>query len=342
MIFSTSILEKAEQTPFPKSEEIVNEEFDFFEEALEIMMENNVSFDKMIFKDNIVGQDMNNLKQIDGMDALISILSWFESSYVQLGTQFINHLEFTKSEAKDISKYQDKLDRFNGLIRYNKKYYIFRNIFMKDATIKTSYYDEIKLKLDTLNSNLQELYMNGPIGLATELSNKNQNDEFELNNIRSRIVGQSGEVPKEDFSKAAFNMYRLEKKALEDDKLNKDTVHNLGDVEVQNASKSYFHLENEQELINRELHTMRFKINALKKMVKDCKYNEHTIKYNDENSILVYNAIYRDAIFKVKEICQLYIAVLGARLDAFKDYNKQCRNILDIAIKVEEGDKNDK
>ena len=332
MIFSVDAIEKSKNNLHPTLEnDVIDYDTSFFENGLYINLEGYKEFCDMIFEENIVGQKTDSIKAIDPTDALVAILTWFSSSYEKLGAQYEIYLKKYQKEVPEYKKYEDKLKNCMDFVRYSKEYYAFLNLDID--TSKTSYQNELGLQLDKLKDYIENIASTccdegSTDGYIMRLCKELEDNEFQFDVLRGRIT-KNGEVKKENFANAIYNFYRLTDSSISKEQRKPGYIKNVGAERVQQAAQSFFNLQNQSKLIKAEVDKCKKYTDTLIKKIKAINYMYDVKDYTTE----LHNAVVRDAVFKIKDICQMYILVFSGRLDAFKQFNKINKDLIDLRVK---------
>ena len=325
-------------------ESIDYENHSWFITSLSMVLEESVEFDKMInvsegIGDLIVGAAANALKKtlkaISPYEILGKIFDWFVNSLATLGRHFEAFLLNFLNNDIELSAFKKKLENYRGDIRYDKPYYEYRNLDI--STSYTTYETEIEKEYDSLISDLENLrYMKSNVEVAEYIDNMSQMNQFEeadIEAMRGRVLGLNRPVTKENYADELFLFFRTTSSPI-DSRL-RFGEKNISGQRVHEAYKSYYNSSSQKMEIRRDI--IKMKLGAMKEKAK-----VKTVKPTDfisdnslmDNSIVrIYNNIVTNKCKKIQAICDVYVTMFAAKLDAVKEYNITNKNILLEACK---------
>lgn len=333
MVFSLDTLKNPSNNVF--GIESVEEISSFFEETLQMIISEQEEFLNMISEAVL---DVNlNIKHEWNINFNIfeKIFDWFVKILDKISSYFLSFLVQLLSKNNQLKYYKKRLERYEGSIRYNKPYYEFRNLDL--STSYTSYQTEVEREYNDIISNLSR------IKLATSMSEINSiisnmknetlptNIEEELNSIRGKVLGSMNPITAQDFADALFVYFRGESKK-------KDNVgifeKNIDSDRIKVAYRDYYNANKQESRIKRDKNILRIEALKQKAQIKLIKPTEYIPEYKSNPDIISdYNYIITQKCRKVKSICDIYLMVFSAKLDALREYNLLNREILLIAIK---------
>ena len=338
MVFSINTIESSMNNIFPVNEsEYIIDDSSFFESALELNLEGYNLFLHTIWEEKIVGQKVSEeIEAVDPREAIILILKWFMSSYQMLYNKYEIYYRKFKKEIQQYEEYKEHLLRCRDIVRYGKEYYVFRNLDID--TSKTSYKTELQLRFDKLKNHIETIAtichstpeVNGYEidGYIVRLMSEFQNDELEFNVMRGRMTNNK-EVTKEEFGASVFSFYRVDDSSIDQDQRKPGYIKNIDGVRIQQAAQSLFNLKDQNNLLLNEVTHCEKWVTATIKSIENYNFMYDVLPENTE----LHNAVCRDAIFKIKDICQMYILIFAGRLDACRQFNKINKDLIELRIK---------
>lgn len=352
MVFSVdTIKSNKNKTLNSKNEDFINyEDTNWFQLSLEMVLEENVEFNNMICTTEGIGDiiagaaaDALNrvLKALNPYDILAKIFDWFVNSLAKLGRHFEAFLLNFLNNDIELTAYKKKLESFRKPIRFLESYFEYKNLDI--STSYTTYEAEIEREYDLLVKDLSNLrYMKSNMEIAEYIDNMammNQYEESEIDVMRGRVLGLNRPVTKENYADELFLFFRTTPTPIEP-KFSFGQKNISGD-RVHEAWRSYFNSSEQRTRIRRDINKMKREADKEKAKCKHVKPEDFIPPqyFMDSAVIRIYNGIVTNKCKKIQAVCDVYVTMFAAKLDALKEYNKTNKRILLEACKeiVREG-----
>lgn len=332
MVFSTQTIIESSNRSFNKKEikYQVNPE-SFFVESLDYILNENKEFNSLM-----ITETKSTLINIDFKKIIKWILDKFMELLDKIWKQFKVVLVDFATDNSVIKKYKKQLETTENDIDFSETRYIYTNLGLNTS------YSSLKIELEKEKSNLilalsnfdgstyksSTLYEN-LINMKEELSSDNNY----LDIIRGKVVGSNESISKEEFAMKLFNYFR-----------NDGIEISSGTIlakEIRKTCSDYFDYSKNIKLVEKDKSDMKSYSNKLKSDISSIKIDK-ILNYegNLSNEISkVFNEILVIKSQRVKSICDLFLQLFGAKLDAIKDSQTQNTKILLKACKqiIKEG-----
>lgn len=343
MVFSTQTIlsSKNNSISIKENDNIIYKDHSFFLEAIEYILK-----DHKEFQTNMICSYSNNTINESGSDILKSALGKIEPKKIlnKVLEKFIEILEKLWNKFKSfminffnkdrtINKYKKELETFENTIYFQNDRYIYTNLGMNTSytTFKSNIEKEFStliLKLSTFRDfkSYDQLYNE----LEIMKQDINSNNEY-FENMRGNILGSRNSIKKEEFATELFNYYRNNGSYIPAGKISPQ--------EVRTACKNYFNYNTLMKSVEKDKNDMLTESRKIQKEISKIKL-ENFVKVNiSEDDQRVFVKILSDKSFKIKQVCDIYLQVFSAKLDAVKESNIQYTKILLEACKniVKEG-----
>lgn len=349
MIFSIDTIKDAQTKKNIVSESFYNDTPDsWFEQTLSMVLDESKIFEYNIssISEGIVGDIIFNktkdkIKTINFETILSKIFEWFVAAINKLFKSFLSFLlNFVNKDAQ-LKMMKNKLSNFRGSVRYNKDYYIYRNL--ETDSSYTSYQNEIERVYDSLILSMSYLSNCKSLTDIENFLNKLREDNIysvdEMNLLRGRVLGKNDPVESSEFARELFKYFRTTELPI---KANVGLFEkNIDGNRVYEAYENYFSSSKQEKMIKKDYTKMKFDAEKEKIKLKTLKIGDYIADDLKLSSELkqIYNNIIMDGCRKIKEICNIYSLLFSAKLDALKEYNLMNREILLAACKeiVKEG-----
>lgn len=348
-VFSTnSILElrAKKQSMFSSSNEIISEKSCFFAEALDLIKEENINFDKCIINEiNILGfgkkeidKETDKIKKgliqtfIDKIYSIIrKIFETFEKMFSTLIDKF--KILFIKLGNKDkvIIGSKDLLMNYPAELPYVQERYDFVHVDSVSCDTLSNMYnvDINKLFREIVLFINENKFMN---------SNNYYNDSYVQNymlEVRSKLVGKfDGSVDKSNFSQELYKYHRNKTEQNMDNFIPSSEISRI---------YSYNYIEKVPEKSFKSLQATKTRIknysnNILNqiKSLRNTKIKEFS-NGEDKESLESLREFVHLVINQCTELCNTYLLSISCKMDAIKDNKIQDVNILIAAINAEKG-----
>ena len=241
----------------------------------------------------------------------------------------------------ELAAFKKRLEQYRGSIRFDKPYYEYRNLNI--STSYTTYEAEIEREYDTLIKDLTNLrYLRSNIEIADYINNMsmmNQYEESDMEVMRGRVLGLNKPVSKDNYADELFLFFRTTSTPIEP-KLGWNNK-NISGERVHEAYKSFYKAGEQKMQIRRDIIKMKTEATKEKakcRLVKPSDFLPESLAM-DSSLIRIYNNIVSNKCKKIQAICDMYVTLFGAKLDALKEYNITNKKILLEACKqiVREG-----
>lgn len=354
MVFSIDTIKESKTRSLPNIEtEVVNyEDVNWFNMSLQMVLEESVEFNNMIFSteggigDLIYGAAANAVKNImkaiNPYDILAKVFDWFVNSLARLGRYFEAFLLNFLNDDIELKAYKKKLEQYRGSVKLNSSYYEYRNLDI--STSYTTYEAEIEREYDNLIKDLEELrYMKSSNDVAEYINNMsqlNQYEEADIDAMRGRVLGLNHPVTKENYPDALFSFFRTTETPI-DPNLGFFSKDNISGLRVHEAYKAYYQSGTQKAQIRRDIIKMKtgaMKEKAKVRLVNPSDFLSQQASMNSQ-VVRIYNNIVTNKCKKIQAVCDIYVMLFGAKIDALKEYNITNKKILLEACKkiVREG-----
>lgn len=353
MIFSIDRINEANNSSIPKQNvQVESKDFSFFENTLNVIMNEQIEFEVNLIQVNegllgkaakhVVSKQFDKIKSLNIKDILSKILDMFVEAVQKLEEMFSVFLVSLINKNTRIKLYKNKLSNFNSSITFNKKNFDYSNILENNTF--SSYESEITKVYDSFVDSLVSLNKaTTPVELAkilSDIKDDSKYDSEDLDIIRGKLLSKNINVSTSDFADELFKYFRNGKSEP-----NKKSV--ISSTEVKKIAETYFDNKKQESIIKRESTKLRTKAFSLKAKIKTANiftYVPDNVSIN-MSCVQDYNTIVNSKCRKIRDICDIYRLYYSAKIDALKEYNYKCRDILIEAIKEivkEEAKKNDK
>lgn len=341
MVFSTKTIEDSNLRKIPALETgYVSEYSSYLEESLNMIVQESEEFNKLMLQEGLLGDLVvkaakGALQLINPEEILGKIFDWFVSCLERLGGSFRAFLLNFVNDSAELAMFKKKLANFRGQVRYTKEYFVYKNMDLD--TSRTTYQIEVESQYNELVNSLQELSTcrdNTSVEeFINQLSEKDQYDISDMDDLRGRVTGTYGRVTKDEFADKVFNYYRTSETPYQYKA--KMFEKNIDGVRVHQAYTAYFTAKDQERIINRDI--MKLKMACAKEKAKVRTLNPTNflpegLKMNPR-AVFAYNSIVKTKILRIKDICEIYTILFSGKLDALKEYNKVNRDILLLACK---------
>lgn len=346
MVFSTDTILNAKDINL-SNPVLDDDEFDFdksfFSEALDLIADEQYNFfketNKLLDEGIVSNMVINSLKAIDINDVLSKIFQFFIDAIENLNNAFNAFLLNFMNKNVELKVAKNKLSRFNGSIRYNKPYYIYRNLDSNSSVIDSYRYTIDNIYSTMINQLSQVSMFKDKNDIIKALENARNNLELrysaEDDTARKNIIGVP--VSAEDFSSHLFNYFRSDQIVPN----NSNTNDNIDANRVRVAFNDYYNSNKQISIVRRDQWKFKAEATALKVKIKTTNITRFVYKDFIFNSEVInsYNRIINSTCREIKNVCNIYVMFYSAKLDALKDYTKTNRDILFFALKkqVREG-----
>ena len=353
MIFSVDTIKSSKNKTLNNKNEkdIINyEDTNWFSLSLEMVLEESVEFNNMICTNEGIGELIvgaaadalkRTLKALNPYDILAKVFDWFINSLATLGRHFEAFLLNFLNNDIELAAYRKKLEQFRKPVRMLDSYFEYKNLNL--STSYTTYEAEIEREYDMLVKDLTNLrYMRSNMEIADYINNMsamNQYEEADIDAMRGRVLGLNHPVTKENYADELFLFFRTTSTPIEP-KFSFGQK-NISGERVHEAFKSYFNSSDQKMQIRRDIIKMKTEANKEKSKCKSVKPSDFIPEsYSMDSSVIrIYNGIVTNKCKKIQAICDVYVTLFGAKLDALKEYNITNKKILLEACKeiVREG-----
>ena len=354
MVFSIETIKGSKNLTLNNKEnkDVINyEDTSWFNLSLEMVLEESVEFDKLICVDEGIGDMIlgaagealkRALKVLNPYDILAKVFDWFISSIATLGRHFESFLLNFLNDDIELSAFKKRLEQYRKPIYYDKPYFEYRNLDI--STSYTTYETEIEREYDNLIKDLSNIkYLKSNMEIADYINNMsmmNQYEESDMEVMRGRVLGLNKPVTKENYADELFLFFRTTASPIEP-KFNWGNKTNISGERVHEAFRSYYRSGDQKTQIRRDI--IKMKTEATKEKAK-CKSVKPSDFLSDNQSmdssvVRIYNNIVSNKCKKIQAICDMYVTLFGAKLDALKEYNITNKKILLVACQqiVKEG-----
>lgn len=323
----------------------------FFEQSLDLILDETKTFETLLCKeisvsegfigDLIIDYAKNKIKMIDPTEIFSNIFDWFISAFEKLGKSFCAFLlNFVNRDAQ-LSLYKKKLGLYRGSVRYTKPYFEYRNLEYDSSY--TSYKIEVENVYNNLNKKLLELSdaksLTDVSTMVERIKDNSEYNEEYISELRGKVLGLNKLVSMEEYPDALFNYYRTSE--LPVSKRVGMFEKNIDGNRIRQAYNAYYSASKQESSINKDIMKTKLTATAQKAKIRTInpnKYLSDGMKMNPQ-ILGIYNNIVVNSCRTVKAICDVYVMLFSAKLDALKEYNITNREILLLAIKqiVKEG-----
>jgi len=352
MVFSVETIKgNKNRTLNSREEDLINyEDTNWFQLSLEMVLEENVEFNNMIcategIGDLIVGAAADALKKtlqaLNPYNILAKIFDWFVNSLAKLGRHFEAFLLNFLNNDIELSAYKKKLENFRKPVRMLDSYFEYKNLNI--STSYTTYEAEIEREYDMLIKDLSNLrYMRSNMEIAEyidAMAATNQYEEADIDAMRGRVLGLNRPVTKENYADELFLFFRTTATPIEPKY--SFGQKNISGERVHEAWKAFYNSSEQRTQIRRDINKMKREADKEKAKCKHVKPEDFIpSQYSMDSAVIrIYNGIVTNKCKKIQAVCDVYVTLFGAKLDALKEYNKTNKKILLEACKelVREG-----
>ena len=334
MIYSVDILKESLNNSVNIKERKVEESIEntcFFIQSLDIIREDNINFYKCISSYISEGFVKDTIKftinKIDPKKILHTILEKFMEALNNLWNKFYSLLMNFLGKDNMIKKYRKQLENMEYSVDYSEPRFIYTNL--GQSTSYTSYKNEIEKEFSSLirelsnfndYSSIQQIYssienMKNDIDMTTSY----------YDGIRRDIVGNCNVVSKEQFVAELFNFFRNGGQKIDSSKLTPN--------EIRTACVRYFNYKIDLSLVKRDKESMIKTSKSVQKDIMDINIEKYVNIELPEEAIKMFYSVIENKASRVNALCNIYLQVFGAKLDAVKESYIQYRNILFAAVK---------
>lgn len=355
MVFSVDTIKKSKNISLNNRgniEESINyEDTNWFQLSLEMVLEESVEFNNMICMNEGIGELIlgaagdalkRSLKALNPYDILSKVFDWFINSLATLGRHFEAFLLNFLNDDIELAAFKKRLEHYRGAIRYDKPYFEYRNLDI--STSYTTYEAEIEREYDNLVrdlSKLRDLRSNMEIAeYINNMSMMNQYEESDMEVMRGRVLGLNKPVSKDNYADELFLFFRTTATPIEP-KLGFFDKANMDGERVHEAYKSYYKAGEQKMRIRRDIIKMKTEATKEKAKCRTVKPSDFLTENQsmDSSVVRIYNNIVSNKCKKIQAICDIYVTMFGAKIDALKEYNKTNKRILLLACQqmVKEG-----
>lgn len=318
MIFSTkTILESQNKTIQETNITLQNDKSLFFE-SLDLILQESISFNTILS----VGKKI--LSTVNFSDMIKRILKWFANSLESLWKSFISILIGFERPSILINRYKNKLENIDISIPYNKSYVEYSNLGIN--TSYTSYKVNIENILNSMYRDLDSVRKcrsyNDLYNELNSIKNDRTNNNY-VNEIRSEVLGTYDTVSKSEFASKLYSFFR--KSTIE--------VTDISPEIVRLTLQNYLQYKSNLNMVEKDKKDLKNASSKIESELSSLNINEYiNDSININNDIeREFNSIINSAISQTKDICEIYLQVFSAKLDAFKESRMQDTRILVIA-----------
>lgn len=354
MVFSVDTIKRSKNISLNREtiEESINyEDTNWFQMSLEMVLEESVEFDNMICMNEGIGDIITGaaadalkktLKALNPYEILAKVFDWFINSLATLGRYFEAFLLNFLNDDIELAAFKKRLEQYRKPIRYDKPYFEYRNLSI--STSYSTYEADIEKEYDTLIKDLSNLkYMKSNMEIAEYINNMsmmNQYEESDMEIMRGKLLGLNKSVSKDNYADELFLFFRTTSSPIEP-KLGWFDKPNMSGERVHEAYKSYYKASDQKMQIRRDIIKMKTGATQEKAKCRTVKPSDFLSENQsmDSSVVRIYNNIVSNKCKKIQAICDMYVTMFAAKLDALKEYNITNKRILLIAAQqmVKEG-----
>lgn len=293
MVFSAQTIKSCNFSVFKENteEEITYNDKSFFIKTLDYLADNNKQMNYLItdlFSKDNIQEEFTDLL-CNIIQDFLDILNKILDDF----NSFIVELSSKKNEIKS-NLYCPDID-----IYYPEDRYEYTNL--GTSTSRTTFKNSIETELGNLLLNLTK----------NTLEEEIEDNSNYFYDIQGKILGSEDPISKEDFPNRLYNFYRGE---ISD--------YNITSDEIKQIYTNYSNFDKNIKMIQKDKSDMEQSALNIQKYIMSLKIEKY-IK-NPE----VTNQIFEKEIGRIKFICDTYLLVFSAKLDAVKDLYSQYENIL--------------
>ena len=297
-----------------------------FSEAFSIQEDS--SFSSFVFK--------NTVGKLDFKKILTKILNWFIKLLEDIWNRFKSLLLNLFGQDKVVKHYKQDLENIKIPVRYTEDRFIFTNLGLN--TSYTSYKTEIEKELSSLILDISKFKLiHTTEKIVSELEFIKQNidtSENYYNEIRGYILGTRSPIMKGDFATELFKFFRNNGNPVNGPSI-------ITPNEMKRICSDYFDFKKLLKEVQKDKQDMQ-------NVAKDTIRSIQNINLQDyiKNDTLpkevekIFLQIVENKCTRIKNLCDIFLQVFSAKLDAIKEAANQNKKILYTACKtlIKEGE----
>lgn len=347
MVFSTNTLLLTKEKAFPIKEDYRTnnlESFSFFIEALNMISEEQ----KIIH--SIFAESYNNevicnegkiatsllimaIKKIDFKKIITNIMKRFVDLLERLWNSFHARLLDFLGDNNVIKHYKSKIMSIDSPVEFDEDRFIFTNLGL--STSYTSFKNELEKEYNSLVLNLSKFAdFKTYEGLFKDIQSMKDNMDLSDNffdELRGKIVGSYNSVSREEFGTELYNYFRNNGNVI--------PAGNISPQEIKMACNSYFDYSKDIKRIKKDKSDLKEAAKRIEKDILNVNLENYVKENIPDDAQKMFISLLQDKAKRVNLICNIYIQVFSAKLDATKDAFVQYKKMLMVASKkiVKEG-----
>lgn len=337
MVFSTNtIMNTKSAAPFEKIEEkVVSEDHSFFLESLNLLAEENKQFflamsrncTSEVINEGVAGTIIRMaLKQIDPIQIILNILNGFIKLIEKIWRNFEALLLDLCNRDHVIKGFKKKLESIDYNIQYMKERSVYTNL--DSSTSRTTYKIELEKEYSTLIEAISVFNQyNTYEKLFIEIDNLKRDIDMSENyfdQVRGRVISGSNYVDmvsKSDYPGELYKFYRNN-----GNKLASGTV--ITSNEIKSIIDDYLNNKDIKKT-KRDIEGLKRDSKDIQKRIKNINIESYINDSIDSKEVAnVFISVLQNKCEHVKQLCDIFVMSLSAKLDAIKEKQIQNREVL--------------
>lgn len=337
MIYSIGSIKDARSKSIPIIDKEDNHEISsFFFESLNIILTETSTFQTCLietYSDNIIQEGFTidlfkkALSKIDFKKIFKKIIEMFLNALDKLGKEFTAMLLNLFNQKDVIKHYKKELENIEIVIRYSEERYRYSNLGLN--TSYTNLKSELEKEFSSTVLDLTKLGKFKEKDIISEIermkSDINMTEEY-YDTLRGKIVSSRNPVEKSDFAKELFKYFRFGGFQI--------AAGEVTPKEIREILDNYMNYSKSIKLVKKDQSDMKSYAKKLESDINNIKLEDY-IKENISPEIQkLFLAVLQNKTIRVKEICNLFLQLFAAKLDAIKESYVTDAKILITACKA--------
>lgn len=333
MVFSTATIKSSQSKTFPaiQKESSIDTSKSIFIETLQLILQEDIFIQRSLVDSNSellsesdLGKELfkTMIKKVDFKKILSNILKWFINILEKIYREFEVFMVSLVNEKSVIKKFKNKLERYDKPIEYISNRYIYTNLGTN--TSYTTYKNDLDKEFSTLILDLskfrnfrsyEELYQS-----IEDMRNESSLSENYLDELRGFVLGSRNSITKADFPKELYNYFR-----------NDGIVVPSGIIppeEIRLSCDRFFNYKKIIKSIEKDKSDMKAESSKIQQEISRINLSDFVKDSIPQEAQTMFATVLNNKIARVKNICDLYLQLFSAKLDAAKESQAQTSQVL--------------
>ena len=330
---------KLQENSVHHHEEFISENTSFFLEVLDELVKENFSFNKMMYENNdevieegigsaIAKAIWNKLKSVDIKKLLFKVFEMFGQLLQKIWNHFKAFMVQFNSKSYNFKKYDKQLKNFDKDLIYADTIHTYTDLGAYRGYI--SFKSAVEEAYNSLLRDTEQILTTKDISKLAQILNnikqENNNLVVDVDTIRGRALMVGDPIPQEQFANYLYNKFRgFNPQGYEPGTIPADQVRSRYEF-INSSSKLEQEVSNDKDTLLRESKSIGNKI-------KSWRLEDHFKGEIDEQTASEFMRVASYYIQYNKSICEIFVQILAAKMDAIKEAKIEAVNICTAAVR---------